>query len=172
MVETRVPSITLHAILHRLNFTNSVVSEARGFAGGIWVFWNSSEVLVNVITVDDQIINMFVRHSGQHPWLLSALYTSPNPLIRHDLWQYIQQFGTNLHFPWLLAGDFNQGFWPSEKKGGNPLSRNSLRPLHRMVDQCGLLDLGFVGSPFTWTNMRRGLANIQERLDRALCNQE
>lgn len=34
-----------------------------------------------------------------------------------------------------------------------------------------LLDLGFEGHPFTWSNGREGRANIQARLDRAVSNQ-
>lgn len=34
------------------------------------------------------------------------------------------------------------------------------------------MDLGFIGPQFTWDNMRMGQANIKERLDRALYNQE
>ena len=39
-----------------------------------------------------------------------------------------------------------------------------------MIDNAGLIDLGFDGNPFTWTNKRAGLANIQERLDRGMVN--
>ena len=39
------------------------------------------------------------------------------------------------------------------------------------LDSCKLIDLGFSGSSFTWTNKRFGKANIKERLDRLLCNQ-
>lgn len=76
-----------------------------------------------------------------------------------------------LTFPWLVVGDFNQVLWQHEKKGGNRLNPNCLSPMRRMVDSCGLIDMGYVGAPFTWSNMRSGVANIQERLDRALCNQ-
>ncbi|KAB1205077.1 hypothetical protein CJ030_MR7G016721 [Morella rubra] len=34
------------------------------------------------------------------------------------------------------------------------------------------LGLGFNGNPFTWNNGRRGCANIRERLDRGLVNQQ
>lgn len=35
---------------------------------------------------------------------------------------------------------------------------------------CDLIDLGFSSLSFTWSNLRKGLANVQERLDRVLCN--
>lgn len=40
------------------------------------------------------------------------------------------------------------------------------------IDGCGLEDLGFVGYPFTWSNGRIGIDNIQARLDRTLSNPE
>ncbi|KAL7238942.1 hypothetical protein ACSBR2_004938 [Camellia fascicularis] len=46
--------------------------------------------------------------------------------------------------------------------------RNKEEILNRL-NRCQLLDLGFLGLPFTWTNGRKGKANIRERLDKALC---
>lgn len=39
------------------------------------------------------------------------------------------------------------------------------------VNDCGLFDLGFKGPKFTWNNMRKGVDNVQERLDKAFGNQ-
>lgn len=36
----------------------------------------------------------------------------------------------------------------------------------RMINELGRIDVGFSGSPYTWTNRTRGAANIMERLDR------
>ena len=36
----------------------------------------------------------------------------------------------------------------------------------------GAIDLGFIGHSFTWSNRREGLANIKERLNQCLCDQE
>lgn len=33
-----------------------------------------------------------------------------------------------------------------------------------------MVDLGFQGPKFTWTNCRKGAANVKERIDRAWCN--
>lgn len=35
------------------------------------------------------------------------------------------------------------------------------------MELCGLSDLGFQGHPYTWSNGRKGIDNIQFRLDRA-----
>ena len=40
------------------------------------------------------------------------------------------------------------------------------------MSNIGAIDLGFSGPSFTWSNRREGLANIKERLDQCLCDQE
>ncbi|XP_042962444.1 uncharacterized protein LOC122296710 [Carya illinoinensis] len=40
------------------------------------------------------------------------------------------------------------------------------------MDRNGLIDIGFTGPKFTWTNNRKGVALIKERLDRVIVNQE
>lgn len=86
LVETRVSSNFLHDILQRLNFTSFIVSEACG----IWVLWNNSDMQVRVVTVNDQIVNLFVAKVGSPPWLLSAVYASTKPLFQNDLWRYME----------------------------------------------------------------------------------
>ena len=39
-----------------------------------------------------------------------------------------------------------------------------------MLADCGLIDLGFVGLPFTYDNGREGNANVKLRLDRAVAD--
>ncbi|KAK2427531.1 hypothetical protein QL285_026105 [Trifolium repens] len=72
---------------------------------------------------------------------------------------------------WMLAGDFNEIVYPSEKKGGlNASSKKCCKFINR-INSCNLLDLGFVGSKFTWRGpIFHGGMRIFERLDRALCN--
>lgn len=67
-------------------------------------------------------------------------------------------------------GDFNQIAEDHEKKGGGPLRHNMMRQLQDIVDVCALVDLGFDGPCFTWSNMRIGVHNIQGRLDRGYGN--
>lgn len=67
-------------------------------------------------------------------------------------------------------GDFNKIMWSVEKKGGKIKEWHQMRRFREVLEICGLLDLGYMGSPFTWSNGRRGEDNIREKLDRALSN--
>ena len=39
-----------------------------------------------------------------------------------------------------------------------------------VLESCKLVDLGFIGYPYTWNNKRLGAANTRQRLDRAVAN--
>ena len=58
----------------------------------------------------------------------------------------------------------------SEKQGGRPVAGASHCPFKRFIDHFGMVDLGFAGNPFTWSNNRMGLENIKEWLDRGLAS--
>jgi len=58
-----------------------------------------------------------------------------------------------------------------EKMGGLPLNRYRLNAFKHYIDFCGLMDLGFHGPKFTWTNKNLiWHCSIKERLDRGLRN--
>lgn len=169
-METRVPSSFINRILAKSYFTNFISSEANGFAGGIWILWDAAVLHVEPLTFDDQVINVLVKR-GQDPyWFLSAIYASPKLNFRNDLWHYLECIGTGLSFPWLLIGDFNQVLGSHDKRGGARVCQARVRPFQTMINSCELVDLGFVGPRYTWSNMHRGSARVEERLDRCLCN--
>lgn len=41
---------------------------------------------------------------------------------------------------------------------------------NNFLSSCGLTDLGYIGSPFTWINGRGTIHNIKTRIDRAHAN--
>ncbi|XP_057760906.1 uncharacterized protein LOC130981327 [Arachis stenosperma] len=73
--------------------------------------------------------------------------------------------------PWLLTGDFNKIKEDSEKKGGSPIDQRAYRSFNSWINRCGLIDLEFVGSRFTWRSpIWNGFDRVFKRLDRALSN--
>lgn len=166
LLETRVSSSHAQALLARSYFTNLEYVEVVGYAGGIWVFWDQSRIQVEPISSHDQILTVLVTDVGTpRPWLLSIIYASPQPLLRDQLWQYIAQLGTFVQIPWVLAGDCNQPLVDADKIGGRPINSGRAAKLRAALDVGSLIDLGFQGPRFTWTNGRIGAACIRERID-------
>lgn len=58
-----------------------------------------------------------------------------------------------------------------KKKGGHLILQSRANKFREYLDYCDLIDLGFNGPTFTWTNQREVWGLIQERLDRAIANQ-
>jgi hypothetical protein len=56
----------------------------------------------------------------------------------------------------------------SNKFGGQPYACSSNDPFQDFLNSHGLVDLGFSGSPFTWSNHRHGRHLIRERLDHSV----
>ena len=58
-----------------------------------------------------------------------------------------------------------------EKSGGLPVNKTRMAAFRNCLDKCGLIDLGFHGPRFTWTNKSPMWQTIiKERLDRGLGN--
>lgn len=75
-------------------------------------------------------------------------------------------------FHWLCLGDFNEIMCSKERNS------RTLKPLQPMLEfqntflHCGLVDLGFQGYKYTWSNGRHGEAFVEQWLDRACASEE
>ena len=74
--------------------------------------------------------------------------------------------------PWVVIGDLNCIKWAKKKHGGCAVAKSSVSHLRDFMSNTGTVDLGFIGPSFTWSNRGEDLANIKERLDQCLCEQE
>ncbi|XP_015958574.1 uncharacterized protein LOC107482557 [Arachis duranensis] len=114
------------------------------------------------------MVHMKVKSGSSPYWLLTAIYGSPQRINRNYLWDDIRSIHNEINLPWCLIGDFNAMLHDHERHGGsNSNSRGACPDFQACVSDCGLLDLGYSGWPFTW---KRG--NLVERLDRGLSNLE
>lgn len=68
----------------------------------------------------------------------------------------------------LAFGDFND-IMKNEKFGGNRVNFRRMHDFNNVIQNYNLLDLGFTGQKFTWSNCRKNNL-ILERLDRFLAN--
>lgn len=71
---------------------------------------------------------------------------------------------------WICVGDFNDILHHSEKQGGNIRLPNSFVRFRDWMFECDMLDMGFKGCCFTWSNGQGVDSFIRERIDRGVCN--
>ncbi|XP_025604435.1 uncharacterized protein [Arachis hypogaea] len=142
-----------------------------GFSGGIWICWNDNNISINTIESDPQYIHAKITSPGREDWFMTAVYANPQPQGRRDLWPKLQNLANRMQSPWILTGDFNEIKDPTEKKGGGQVDYRACSRFSTWINNSGLIDLGFMGSRFTWKGpLWNGYERVFKRLDRALAN--
>lgn len=56
--------------------------------------------------------------------------------------------------PWLVAEDFNEIFFLSEKEGGYDRVYPSMVEFRETVEESELINLGFISPSLTWNNFQ------------------
>ena len=100
-----------------------------------------------------------------------AVYGWPETQDRYKSWALLSHICSLIDGAWMCIGDFNEMLNSSEKLSCRPAPPCQLDAFCAALEQCNLVDLGFIGYPFTWNNRRPGAANTKEWLDRAVANQ-
>lgn len=67
-----------------------------------------------------------------------------------ESWNLLRDLHSHFDLPWLCASDFNELLKTREKLGGRLRPYGQMQNFREVLDECGLLDLGFVGTKFTW----------------------
>ncbi|XP_070004433.1 uncharacterized protein [Nicotiana sylvestris] len=71
---------------------------------------------------------------------------------------------------WCVGGGFNIIMDPNDKLGGHPHRMYKSLEFQTCINNCGLIDMGYNGSNYTWCNNRRPGKRIWNRLDRIFVN--
>lgn len=103
-------------------------------------------------------------------FLVTFVYGDPIRSARMMNWETFRLLGSRRHEPWICAGDFNEITHHSEKIGGRRKEQYTIDTFTRLIEDIHMEDLGFKGQMHTWSNNRRGVDRIVERLDRFLGN--
>ncbi|KAL3641647.1 hypothetical protein CASFOL_012462 [Castilleja foliolosa] len=165
-----VKILVSHPLLNALNLaklSNHVFVPPIGNAGGLLLAWNNDTKL-KVLVQNHSFIHSIISHDTI--WYFTANYTPCYPNQKALFWSDIGQLSIPDSSGWLMMGDFNSILSQSEKKGGSPFACSSTHNLSNELNSLNLVDLGFSGHPFTWSNKRAGIDNIQQRLDRGVAN--
>ncbi|KAL5832096.1 hypothetical protein ACOSQ4_017450 [Xanthoceras sorbifolium] len=171
LCETRLRGVWAEQIKRKLGFENGFHVNCEGKSGGLILLWNNLWD-VEIKSFSKSHIDSFVRMDDGNCWRFTGLYGCPHQNLRRDFWELLKRLKMGSSLPWLCGGDLNEILVSSEKLGGTNRLVSGMNDFRNALDFCNLDDLGFRGPLFTWSNKRVEAANVQERLDRFLANQQ
>lgn len=134
------------------------------------MYWDDS-IYVDVQDINERWIDVFVRLSPSDPiWRITFVYGELRVENRHLMWESLCRLRNTSDLPWLITGDFNETLWEFEHLSVSARPQAQMLAFRDCLETCQLVDLGFVGYPYTYDNKRSGRANVQVRLDRAVAD--
>ena len=117
-----------------------------------------------------QEIYALVSSTANPPSLLFAIYASPRLVEQRLLWENLETVASLHSLPWVIAGNFNEVLMNGDKLGGNAISISRALRFQECLNMCNMIDIGFAGPRFTWSNHRSLAQLVQERIDRVFVN--
>ncbi|XP_045088740.1 uncharacterized protein [Aegilops tauschii subsp. strangulata] len=167
LCETRQQLHKMKRLRNRLGLRGFDGISSIGKSGGLALFWDDS-MYVSVQDVNARWIDVFVRVAPSEPlWRVTFVYGEPRVENRHLMWESLCRLRNMSELPWLVVGDFNKALWDYEHMSMTARPQPQMMAFRDCFEVCQLVDLGFLGYPFTYDNKRSGRANVQVRLDRA-----
>lgn len=78
------------------------------------------------------------------------------PHLQSQVWYELEKISNAFQGKWLVIRDFNCILDENEKKGGIKTRLTKINRFKNCIPECGFIDIGFSGHPYTWTNRRYG----------------
>ncbi|XP_070039273.1 uncharacterized protein [Nicotiana tomentosiformis] len=133
--------------------------------GKIWCLWNHNYQSDVLVIENQQITIKLNNNSNNYGIFVTSVYAKCTILERSDLWYSLKGMCHSIDGPWCIEGDFNVITDSEEKLGGKTHRIYKSLKFINCMDNCGVTDLGFSGSKFTWCNNRRPRKRVWKRLD-------
>ncbi|CAM8911363.1 unnamed protein product [Rhodiola kirilowii] len=165
LIETKIHSSRWEWLKFHLGFRNCFAVERRGLAGGLALLWNE-EIDVSIQNYSSFHIDANVR--GEEEFRATLFYGAPVVSSRLFSWALLRRLHSLSNRPWMVFGDFNEVLYSSEVKGGRGRHNWQMTNFRLALEDCGLSDLRCEGCQFSYSNRRKGPAEVQAKLDRVV----
>ncbi|KAH7834630.1 hypothetical protein Vadar_018083 [Vaccinium darrowii] len=169
LAETKNKKEKIEKIAKIVRMEQLEMMDSIGLSGGECLMAKAG-VKLEVQELSRGIIDVRVTDRMGRRHRMIGIYASTNLVERRGLWRHLANILNSTQEPCVVAGDFNCILNNEEKSGGADKEEWELDDFQRFVDDNDLIDIEYVGYPFTWNNKRGGSANIRMRLDRAVAN--
>ena len=156
--ETKLDAKRLKVLRYHWGFGGKFVVPSRGQSGGLALFW-SKKVSVSISSYSQHHIDAIMDYDAA-AWRFTGFYGSPTVAGKMVAWDLLRVLRGHHRLPWICGGDFNELLHGEEKWGRVGRPESQMKEFRKVVDECGFVDLGFVGLLFTWWNKQHGATRV------------
>ena len=167
LAETLLDEARLGSIRDSLLFGHHHGVSKISHGGGLALFWKK-DLHLSVESSSQNHIDVVINKGKENAWRFTGIYGAPETHLRLETWNLLRELHSQRSLPWLCGGDFNELLKSHEKHGGRLRPYGQMEKFREVLDECNLLDLGYVGNKFTWSKKFPNGGMIWERLDRAV----
>ncbi|XP_071940395.1 uncharacterized protein [Coffea arabica] len=168
--ETKNRTKYMEKVKNNLRFDEMAVVEAMNKASGMALLWKQEvkiiEVLMTAFTIEAHVKDMEVNSD----WWFVGIYASCDHKVRKQQWKVLENRKRLWEERWMIIGDFNDIISNEEKWGGTTREERSFQDFKEFIHGNQLMDIGFVGHPWTWCINWEEAGEVKQRLDRDLCS--
>ncbi|XP_042980093.1 uncharacterized protein LOC122310274 [Carya illinoinensis] len=170
--ETKIRSCKIVGLQRRLGMEGSFAVDSEGRRGGIVQFWRD-EKGAEIVNYSKWHVTVIVKGERQEKdWCFTGFYGHPESGKRRLSWDLLRQLKPTNDGAWCVGGDFYEILWHNEKVGGKRRAETQINLFREAIEDCGLVDVGYRGNGFTWSNKHSHQSFTKERLDRFVVNNE
>ena len=162
--ETKANKNRMDYVKKFVNFDNSCVVEAKGYAGGLCIMWKNGLAIKEVVYDKNLIVVKVADQSVE--WMLIGFYGPPYKSKKKKAWGNLFAFLKSHQGPWACIGDSNFIINDEEQFGGKKGGPSATNYLKELLFKPNTVDLGYSGNKFTWVRGKCGNSAIKRRLDR------
>ena len=153
----------MESVKSSLKFDHFVVVKAKGKASGLCMLWKEG-ISASQVEFEENLITVKISNAVCE-WLFVGFYGPPYYLKKKKAWESLIGLLESFQGPWVYMGDFNYTLNKDEKKGGKRGSISETNHLKDLMFEFRAIDLGYLGSKFTWAKGNWGNIAIKRRLD-------
>ncbi|XP_020696749.1 uncharacterized protein LOC110109882 [Dendrobium catenatum] len=143
---------------------------SEGLSGGLIALWKANLVRFQIVEFCSQFIigNLDIPNKGI--WRIASIYGNKDSYKRRRNWERLEVYSSK-DLAMVLGGDFNCILSKDDKRGGKRfLFAPRPKEMKSFLALNDFDEVDFVGSKFTWSNNKKGVDRILERIDRCFIN--
>ncbi|XP_019161139.1 PREDICTED: uncharacterized protein LOC109157755 [Ipomoea nil] len=171
LMETKTNATQIEKLRVSWGFEGKLSVDSDGRSGGLALLWRIPGT-ANLLSYSANHVDFEIILPGIPMWRLTGFYGNPDQAQRLETWDLLRQLRDRSNLPWVILGDFNDITCQAEKRGVRGQPERLIDGFTEALHDCSLVDLGMLGSRFTWERGRGTDRWVEERLDRVVATME